>query len=465
MPQTIARRRVHVRRVPRRVPVPPPAVPAEQGPATTALYPTVLAWLLAVLPRAAFHRPTLKRLAVLISGLLAGDTATASSMAAAVQRLQISAATQPSIQRRIARLEADAHLAPERVLPALFRRLLPTLLAPVLASHAANDPSGPRHHAHFVGVRLVVDGSSKGDQVQVLTLGLAYQGLVLPLLVCPLEQNAPLPPGEYHAQVMALLSEANRLLPGPLRPHVLVLADRLYGTPAMLDLLASLGWHWVLRVQGQTRVRDAQGREHPIARLAPAPGRSWTHASEVPPDPAAPVAAFKKAGWRPCRVVATWLEGQDEPWLLLTDLPARPARVADYAHRWAIERLFLSWKSHGFDLEAAGIADPARLGVLLTGLVLATAWRLAAAIPVAAGQLSDLARRAPLPRQLPLPGFARATPPIPPWPAKFSLFTWGAWQFHAIDPRWGTPQLCWEFPLWDAPPWSQRCREMYYGTP
>lgn len=465
MPQVAGRRRSPARHVPR-VPAPsPPPLPDSTAATTDPLYATVLAWLLQVLPRAAFHRPTCKRLALLVTGLLAGDRATGSELAATVHRLQITPARELSIQRRIARLEADPQLDPARVLPALFGPLLPTLLKSALAAHSANEPSGAFHHARFLAVRLVLDGTAKGDRVHILSIGLAYQGLVLPLAVRSWEQNAPRPTGEYMAQVIGLLSEVNGLLPPALRPHVLFLGDRGFGTPAVLDLLGSLGWHWVLRVQEQTRVRQANGQERELRDLAPAPGHVWATPADLPPDATTPIAAFKHAGWRACQVVAAWLVGQAEPWLLLTDLPASGARLREYAQRWAIERLFLSWKAHGFDLEAVGIADPAQLGRLLTGLVVATLWRLAAAAPIAADHLADLARRMPHPRQLPLPWeppeTLRATPP---WPAKFSLFTWGAKQFREVSPRWGTPHLCWAFPDWDAPPWSQRCRDVYYGA-
>ena len=72
--------------------------------------------------------------------------------------------------------------------------------------------------------------------------------------------------------------------------------------------------------------------------------------------------------------------------------------MRDYARRWAIERLFLSWKSHGWDLEATTVA-PRRLARLLTGYVVATWWLLAAALPVATAHLATLAahsgRRSP----------------------------------------------------------------------
>src|SRR5438552_18705090 len=71
MPQSVARR-LPARRVPRphAAPVRDPVEDTEAS--TVPLYTAVLAWLLAMLPHAAFHRPTCKRLALLVTGLLVG---------------------------------------------------------------------------------------------------------------------------------------------------------------------------------------------------------------------------------------------------------------------------------------------------------------------------------------------------------------------------------------------------------
>jgi hypothetical protein len=148
---------------------------------------------------------------------------------------------------------------------------------------------------------------------------------------------------------------------------------------------------------------------------------------------------------------------------LVTSLTATLARVAEYAQRWAIERLFLSWKSHGWDLEASGIHDPQRLRRLLTGLAIATFWRLAMALPTALEHLADLASRvARSPRQLPLPGFAA---PPRPWPAKYSLLTWGAKLARAASLRTSTPALCWRLPFWEGRTWQDVCRLACLSTP
>jgi hypothetical protein len=435
--------------------------------AAVPLYETVLAWVEGLLGPRGYARPLCKRLAVLVSGLVASDRATLGAIGASVAALELSAASEESVARRLQRIAADPRLDPGRLLGDVFEPLLPTLLAGQLAAHAASEGSGPRHHGRFVGVRVVLDESSQAEHVHLLVAGVPVGGVVVPLAVRCWAQNAPLPEGAYWTQVSGLLQDVQAMLPPALRAHVLLIADRHYGVPRMVDLAAALGWGWLLRVQGQAHVRLPDGTERALRALAPRPGSGWAGPTD-PTDPTgatdAPVGVFKAAGWRPSRVAAVWAVGADEPWLLLTSLAAPAARLGEYARRWAIERLFLAWKSRGWDVEASGVRQPARLGRLLGGLALATLWRLAIALPRAQQHLAALAARAAgqphAPRQLPLP-WGRPRPAPRPWAAKFSLLTWGAKVVRGTPVRTHTPALCWTFPAWDAPTWADQCRHTY----
>lgn len=455
----------------------PAAAPAGGGDAP--LYATVEGWLDACLTGRGHPRPARKRLGLLVSGLLAGERGTPHGITHAAFGLGIGTATQEaSVARRVSRLLDDPQLDPARLVPALATAVLPTLLQEVCAAHDASvgtraahaAPGG--HHGKWVGVTLVVDETSKADETHVLVVGLAYRGVVVPLGVRTWPQNQALPEGTYWPALAGVLWEVAAVLPPVLRAHVLVLADRGYGVPAFLDLLASLGWHWVVRVAGPVRVRLPDGTERALRTLVPAPGTVWTGGSTpARPDGGdgdAPLAVFKKAGWRHVQVVAAWMDGQDEPWLLVTTLRADPARLRDYARRWGIERLFLAWKRHGWDLEAGGVPQPARLARLLTGYIVATWWLLAAALPGAQATLDLLASQAarrtgqPPPRacQLHLP----LAPPARPWAAKASLLTQGRRAFRRIDGRTATPLLCWSFPEWEAPTWALHCHQVAHGA-
>ncbi len=401
----------------------PEIVPSSDRP----FYDEVLGWVTARLRPVGLRRPLCKRLAVVVSGLVASKKATIGELTTAVEGLDVSKAKDESIAGRLQRVFRDARLDPT-LLPIIFRPLLPEILRSHLLAHAANVSVRGFHHQRFVGIAVVLDESSQEDRVHLAVVGMPIGAVVLPLAVRTWPQNVSLPEGEYWTQITGMLQEVQEMLRPELRAHVLLIADRLYGVPRMLDILTALGWNWLLRVQGQSRVLLSDGTCRPLRSLVPRPGTQWTGgfsegAPSTEPEPEI-LGVFKGAGWRRSQVVAVWAEGETEPWLLLTSLPATPQRVTEYAGRWAIERLFLSWKSHGWDLEASGIHDPQRLGRMLTGLAIATLWRLAMALPTALQHLADLASRvARTPRQLRLPGFSA---PPRPWAAKYSLLTWGA---------------------------------------
>jgi len=92
--------------------------------------------------------------------------------------------------------------------------------------------------------------------------------------------------------IVGLLREAAACLPEG--AEVTLLADRGLAWPQVVDACIELGWHYVIRLQGQTRVRTAEGRECYAAELAPRPGQRWWGEAEV----------FKKSGWRTARVAA-----------------------------------------------------------------------------------------------------------------------------------------------------------------
>ncbi|MDQ3010808.1 MAG: transposase [Acidobacteriota bacterium] len=66
--------------------------------------------------------------------------------------------------------------------------------------------------------------------------------------------------------------------------------------------------------------------------------------------------------------------GQEEPWLLVTNLrDARKVREI-YANRFWIEEMFSDHKSRGLNLESTRLTDPKRLERLLVAVTLAYLW-------------------------------------------------------------------------------------------
>jgi hypothetical protein len=269
--------------------------------------------------------------------------------------------------------------------PAAARRRLERLLAnPRLDPDAAGRSLAAAALAAHVGapIRLILDETPNRNHLRCLRLTLAYRKRALPLLsrcYAPGRQDGPMP-----GVVCALLREAAACLPEG--AEVTLLADRGLAWPAVVDACTELGWHYVLRLLGPTRVRPPGGPERSAAELASHPGASWRGTAEV----------YKKSGWRAAAVAACWPAGADGPWLLASDRDDGPRLFARYAGRTWIEESFRDEKSSGFRWGDSRVRDPehaARL-VLLMALAMHLALGLGSrAVRAGLRRLVDTTRR------------------------------------------------------------------------
>lgn len=251
-----------------------------------------------------------------------------------------------SRQRRWERLLSNRRLRPGQAMGLLARSVLPSLA------------SGPRRR-----VVLILDetpGGVKG-RLRCMKLSAAYRRRVVPLACeCYRAGGPPLPMPRL---LWRLLRRAARSLPEG--AEVTLLADRGLCWPVVLDCCKSLGWHYVLRLQRDTRVRPAGG---PVVKGA------WELAAwrGSPPWCLEGAEVFKDAGWRRANVVATWPHGCREPWLLVTDLPATFERCRNYCKRVWCEQLHRDEKGHGFNWHLSRVRDAEHAARLVLVMALAT---------------------------------------------------------------------------------------------
>jgi hypothetical protein len=209
---------------------------------------------------------------------------------------------------------------------------------------------------------LLLDETPKANDLRVLHLRLAYRHRALPLAALCYRPHAlpqPLP-----QLVRSLLRQVQGCLPPAAR--VVLLADRGLAWPLLVDWCQEHGWHYVLRLQGQTKVRFPDGRECAAAELASRVGQRWLGEAEV----------FKKAGWRGAHVVATWERGMKEPWLLVTAERASLRHCRVYGKRTWVEESHRDDKRGAFHWQASQVSEPTH--VLRWWLLLALAMLLAA---------------------------------------------------------------------------------------
>jgi Transposase DDE domain len=246
--------------------------------------------------------------------------------------------TPAATKRRVERTLANDRLDPDSAWPQLARAVL------------GGWAGGP--------VTLILDETPNHNDLRCMKLTVAFRKRALPIgSVCYAlgEQPGPMP-----ELIRDLFRRAAACLPE--RAEVTLLADRGLAWPQVVDACVELGWHYVLRLQGQTRVRTGDGRECSAADLAPRPGARWCGAAEV----------FKKSGWRAARVAACWERGCDGPWLLVSDHPDGPRLFRRYAKRVWTEELFKDEKSSGFHWGESHVTDPAHAGRLVLLMALAT---------------------------------------------------------------------------------------------
>ncbi len=327
-------------------------------------------------------RPEQTALGTLVCGVVCAESAQLGRASAATP----GAAQDRSKQRRAQRLLANERLA---VGPAQ-RRLIERVL-----------------HGRRGRIDLLLDATTTGATAHqagtvTLCLALRWHGRAIPLSWRSWTADQP---GQHWARAIPRLCAAvANVLPAGVEP--VLLAGRGLGTVALARTARALGWHYLFRVQRRTRVRLPDGTVRTmgsLARHAPSgetPTARRRREGQGCIDGAAVGAARHQRGdtagadWD--AAIATNVvalanpDDPDDPWLLITDLPASPARCRDYRHRTQEEELFRDLKSFGWQWQTSRLRLPDRVDRLLLVLALATLWIDALALHVLRHHLRPL---------------------------------------------------------------------------
>ena len=210
-------------------------------------------------------------------------------------------------------------------------------------------------------VFLLVDETKLGKWLSVMVVGVAYRRRCIPLAWRCYRPDAYPPEGQVRL-IAALLHRVQPALPASCRP--VVEADRGIGTsPALVRAVVALGWYYLFRVQGTTRMRTADGRETAL-RDKVRRGKRWSGRGEV----------FKDAGWLPTRIHLIWKRRFDQPWCLITNAPHLTGHA--YAYRAWQEQSFRDLKRGGWHWNCSQVRLPDHADRLMLVLVVAYAWVL-----------------------------------------------------------------------------------------
>lgn len=276
---------------------------------------------------------------------------------------------------------------------------------------------------------LAVDATLHGDRVVALVVSVLYRSSAIPVafLILPANQKGP-----WMAGILRLLRLVAAAMPEGMT--VLVLADQGLWSPRLWKRIRDLHWHPLLRIKDSATFQPDGGKRQSVRGLVPGPAHAWVGHG---------IAFRHCAVRRAATLVVVWDDGQDNPWVLLTDLPPAEIGVCGYGLRVWIELGFRALKSVGWQWQHTRRTDPAR--VARSWLILAVATLLV----LATGTRAEDADR----RGLPPARLRTHLPPLRTVTRVVSLFrlglTWLRQQFrnHYLWQKfWLAPEP------WPAPP-------------
>jgi hypothetical protein len=207
-------------------------------------------------------------------------------------------------------------------------------------------------------VRLIIDGSKVSAGHQLLMVALAYRKRALPIAwtwVCAARGHSGA------TKQLALLSYVHTLLPE--QATVILVGDCEFGAVSVLQQLKKWNWQYVLRQKSNTIACVAKSFCRLDALVQGRNKRAWY-----------PQALLTQEYLFRTSLLTYWETGQDEPWLLATNLPEALATWRAYRRRMWIEEMFGDWKGHGVDIEKTQLRHFQRLSRLTLAVALWYLW-------------------------------------------------------------------------------------------
>ena len=206
---------------------------------------------------------------------------------------------------------------------------------------------------------LALDASTLGQTFTVLAISVLYRGCAIPIAWTIVSATAK---GCWRSHWLTLLEHLSGSVPD--NWTVIVLTDRGLYARWLYKQVKAIGWHPFFRINSNGKFRPEDSNKYrPLTHAAPTVGSSWCGY----------VRCFKKHPLD-CTPLAKWDEGQDEAWLIITDLTPQQADACWYAMRAWIESGFNDTKSGGWQWHRTRITDPDRAERCWLAIVVATLW-------------------------------------------------------------------------------------------
>ncbi len=207
-------------------------------------------------------------------------------------------------------------------------------------------------------VYLTLDRSEwkmRGQWVQVIMVGIAHQGMSLPLLWQVVNRQG----NTAAATRKALLKCFDAWISRPEKQLIWWLADREYIGKAWFQELSQRKMHFCIRLRKSARVQQPGRTPIKLSCLFECPHlRTLTKARKV----------------HGCRLYLAGHQTAKGDFFIVGSATKTKNLAAIYQKRWQIETLFAAYKSRGFNLESCRVNRAKRIKTLLFILSLAALW-------------------------------------------------------------------------------------------
>ena len=202
---------------------------------------------------------------------------------------------------------------------------------------------------------LIIDQTKANDTQQAVVVAVRVGGRSLPIAWRIKETEGAI---GFAEQKAALEVVARSLLPAG--AQVVLMGDRFYGSPDLIQWCRTQRWDWRLRLKADLLVFE-DGGESTLSECFARGERM--------------LVGIELTGKRVLTNVGMVHEaGHPEPWFIaMSDAPST-ARTFDYGLRWGIEAMFSDFKSRGFGLEDSQLQRTDRMDRLILIMTLALYW-------------------------------------------------------------------------------------------
>jgi hypothetical protein len=197
-----------------------------------------------------------------------------------------------------------------------------------------------------------------GTAYVLVKAALIYRGRAIPLAWRIFEHDSAT---VGYKDYQPVLEAVHSCLPEGL--EIVLLADRGFVHANLFSWLHEHGWHYRIRLTGDTLVRLNGHQVEPIAVLRPAKGEvCFCHTVYLLGEGIGPVHL----------ALAQLDEPKAEPWYVASDELTDVVTLDEFGLRFDIEESFLDEKSNGFQLESSKLASAAAMEQLFLVIAIAT---------------------------------------------------------------------------------------------